>query len=122
MKIVLRPHHIIGLAGYIVEVRTSFRNLIVVNHEDEPIKLEVPVLNDEWIEEHEALGLEVIPVNDDDDFLVMYQMAKHKLDEERNNVRAEVALISTDDSSVKVYVIPTDEEVMIARDTYKLAS
>ena len=44
------------------------------------------------------------------------------LDEQRNNVRAEVALISTDDSSVKVYVIPTDEEVMIARDTYKLAS
>ena len=45
-----------------------------------------------------------------------------KLDEQRNNVRAEVALISADDSSVKVYVIPTDEEVMIARDTYKLAS
>ena len=45
-----------------------------------------------------------------------------KLDEERNNVRSEVALISTDDSSIKVYVIPTDEEVMIARDTYKLAS
>lgn len=45
-----------------------------------------------------------------------------KLDEQRNNVRAEVVLISTDDSSVKVYVIPTDEEVMIARDTYKLAS
>lgn len=45
-----------------------------------------------------------------------------KLDEQRNNVRAEVALISTNDSSVKVYVIPTDEEVMIARDTYKLAS
>lgn len=45
-----------------------------------------------------------------------------KLDEQRNNVRGEVALISTDDSSVKVYVIPTDEEVMIARDTYKLAS
>ena len=45
-----------------------------------------------------------------------------KLDEQRNNVRAEVTLISTDDSSVKVYVIPTDEEVMIARDTYKLAS
>ena len=33
MKIVLRPHHIIGLAGYIVELRTSFRNLIVVNSE-----------------------------------------------------------------------------------------
>ena len=42
-----------------------------------------------------------------------------KLDEERNNVRGKEALISTDDSKVKVYVIPTDEEVMIARDTYK---
>ena len=44
-----------------------------------------------------------------------------KLDDERNNVRGQIALISSDDSSVKVYVIPTDEEVMIARDTYKLA-
>ena len=29
-------------------------------------------------------------------------------------------LISTDDSNIKVYVIPTDEEVVIARDTYNL--
>ncbi len=41
-----------------------------------------------------------------------------KLDEEANNVRGEEKLISTPDSTVKVYVIPTDEEVMIARDTY----
>ena len=41
-----------------------------------------------------------------------------KLDEEANNVRGKEALISAPDSSVKVYVIPTDEEVMIARDTY----
>jgi acetate kinase len=42
-----------------------------------------------------------------------------KIDEEKNNIRGEEALISTEDSAVKVYVIPTDEEVMIARDTYK---
>lgn len=42
-----------------------------------------------------------------------------KLDEERNNTRGKEALISSDDSKVKVYVVPTDEEVMIARDTYK---
>ena len=42
-----------------------------------------------------------------------------KIDKEKNNIRGEEALISTDDSTVKVYVIPTDEEVMIARDTYK---
>lgn len=88
MKIVLRAHHIISLAGYIVELKTSFRNLIVVNHSDEPVKLEVPVLNDQWIEEHRALGLEVIPVKDDDNFLVMYQIAKHKLDEERKEVES----------------------------------
>ncbi|MBE6487692.1 MAG: hypothetical protein E7Z86_03155 [Methanosphaera stadtmanae] len=86
MKIVLRAHHIIGLGGYIVELRTSFRNLIVVNHTDEPIKLEVPVLYDDWIEEHRELGLEVIPVYDDGDYLVEYQMAKHKLDEERKQL------------------------------------
>ena len=43
-----------------------------------------------------------------------------KLDDERNNTRGEEKLISTDDSKVKVYVIPTDEEVMIARDVYRL--
>ena len=41
-------------------------------------------------------------------------------DDERNNVRGKLTLISSDDSTVPVYVIPTDEEVMIARDTYNL--
>lgn len=40
-----------------------------------------------------------------------------KLDPQRNNVRGKDALISTDDSTVKMYVIPTNEEIMIARDT-----
>ena len=40
-----------------------------------------------------------------------------KLDAERNKVRGEEAVISTDDSQVKVVVIPTDEELMIASDT-----
>ena len=43
-----------------------------------------------------------------------------KIDEERNNIRGEETLISSDDSTVKVYVIPTDEELMIACDTYNL--
>ena len=40
-----------------------------------------------------------------------------KLDPERNKVRSKEAIISTDDSKVKVVVIPTDEELMIASDT-----
>ena len=43
-----------------------------------------------------------------------------KLDEEKNNVRGKFTLISSDDSKIKVYVIPTDEELMIARDTLEL--
>lgn len=43
-----------------------------------------------------------------------------KVDNDRNNVRSKEALISADDSKVKCFVIPTDEELMIARDTYNL--
>ncbi len=43
-----------------------------------------------------------------------------RLNEEANNCRGKVQKISTDDSSIPVYVIPTDEELMIARDTFNL--
>ena len=45
-----------------------------------------------------------------------------KMDAERNNCRGEERLISADDSKVQVWVIPTDEEVMIARDTQELVT
>lgn len=41
-----------------------------------------------------------------------------KLDKEANKVQGKEALITSSDSSIPCYVIPTDEEVMIARDTY----
>ena len=39
-----------------------------------------------------------------------------KVDPEKNNVRGQERIISTDDSKVKVLLVPTDEELMIARD------
>lgn len=42
-----------------------------------------------------------------------------KLDHEANNTRGEEKLISTDDSSIKCFIIPTNEEVVIARDVIK---
>lgn len=45
-----------------------------------------------------------------------------KIDAERNNVRGEDKLISADDSSIKVLVIPTNEELMIAKDTLELVN
>lgn len=44
-----------------------------------------------------------------------------EIDEERNFVRGEERLISTDKSKIKLYLLPTNEEVMIARDTLRLS-
>jgi acetate kinase len=43
-----------------------------------------------------------------------------KIDDEKNKIRGEEAEISTADSKVKIYVVPTNEELMIARETLKL--
>ena len=43
-----------------------------------------------------------------------------KLDAEKNDVRGKFTLISSDDSKIPVYVVPTNEELMIAMDTYEL--
>lgn len=46
-----------------------------------------------------------------------------KLDKELNNKsHGEEVILSTDDSKVKVMLIPTDEELMIASDTYEIVS
>ena len=43
-----------------------------------------------------------------------------KLDLVKNKVRGKEMEISRDDSKVKIFLIPTNEELMIARDTYKI--
>ena len=44
-----------------------------------------------------------------------------EIDEVANNVRGEERLITTENSSIPCYIIPTNEELMIARDTYDLS-
>ncbi|MCH3964021.1 MAG: acetate kinase [Clostridium sp.] len=43
-----------------------------------------------------------------------------KLDKQKNNIAGEAAEISASDSKVKVLAIPTNEELMIARDTQRI--
>lgn len=43
-----------------------------------------------------------------------------KLDPEKNKIRGEEAEISAEDSKVKIYIVPTNEEIVIARDAYEL--
>lgn len=42
------------------------------------------------------------------------------LDQEKNNVRGKEVVISTDDSKNKILIVPTNEELVIARDTLEL--
>ena len=45
-----------------------------------------------------------------------------KLDLVKNKVRGKEMVISAEDSKVKVLLIPTNEELMIARDTYNIVT
>ena len=59
--------------------------------------------NDAWTREAICNGLEGFGV---------------KIDPERNKVRGKETLISADDSKVKVYIIPTNEELVLVREVY----
>lgn len=43
-----------------------------------------------------------------------------EIDEDANNMRGEEKLVSKPESKVKIYVIPTNEELMIAKETERL--
>jgi len=72
--------HIMSLGGYIVETDFPYRNVIVVNPTEEPMKVEVPVFDEEWVEEHRQLGLELTPLTEEDNYLSEFRKAKAKLE------------------------------------------
>ena len=45
-----------------------------------------------------------------------------EIDDEKNDVRGKDAIISKDSSKVKILLVPTNEELMIAKDTYELVT
>lgn len=55
-----------------------------------------------------------------EDIMKGFEQFGIKIDPEKNNVRGGEHEVSTDDSKVKVMVIATNEELMIARDTQRL--
>lgn len=74
-----------------METEFPYRNVIVVNPTEEPIKLEVPVFNEEWLEEQRKLGLELTPLTDEDNYLSQFRKAKAKLErlKEEKGVKAD---------------------------------
>jgi len=45
-----------------------------------------------------------------------------EIDKEKNKVRAKEQIISSDNSKVTVIIVPTDEELVIAQDTYEIVN
>ena len=43
-----------------------------------------------------------------------------EIDKEKNKIRGEEAKISSENSKVLLYIVPTNEELVIAQDTYEL--
>ncbi|ABR56755.1 energy-converting hydrogenase B subunit P [Methanococcus aeolicus] len=88
-KMVLLPKLTMALGGYIRETTMPYtedeakpfphRNVIVGNPSNEPIKIDVPAYDDGWVERHKNLGLIVVPVSEDDDFVGMYKMVLEKV-------------------------------------------
>ena len=91
MKFVVRAMHIICVGGYIVETQFPYRNLIVVNPTEEPIKIDIPIFTEDWIEEHRSLGLEITPITEKQSFLSNFRKAKIKLDQLKEEKLKEIA-------------------------------
>lgn len=89
MKFVVSPYHIVSLGGYIVERNFPYKNLILVNKNDEAIKVEIPVFEESWIEEHRNLGIDVIPVKYEDSFLTLFKKAQIDLNDVKSKLESE---------------------------------
>ena len=86
---VLLPKLTMALGGYIRETVMPYRddeatpfpyrNVIVGNPTNEPIKIDVPAYNDGWIERHKKLGLIIVPITENDDFVGLYKMVLEKV-------------------------------------------
>ena len=67
-----------------------------------------------------GLGENAIPIREQ--ICANMEFLGIKMDTEKNKVRGEEVDVATDDSKVRIFVIPTNEELVIAMDTYKIAT
>ncbi|MCR4605005.1 MAG: acetate kinase [Eubacterium sp.] len=132
MTILNKESGVYGLSG---GVSSDFRDLDAASNEgNEKAKLAVEVFSyrtAKYIGAYVAAldGVDAIAFTaglGENNTVVRGQIMSHfgylgiKIDDEKNKIRGEETLISTDDSKVKVIVIPTNEELAIARETVRL--
>ena len=132
MRILNKESGVYGLSG---KVSSDFRDLDKASNEGNELAkqaVEVFCYNAaKYIGAHIAVmnGVDAIIFTaglGENDHVVRKQIMSYfeymgvKIDEENNKKRSEEVMISTPDSKVKVYIIPTNEELAIARETVAL--
>jgi (2Fe-2S) ferredoxin len=78
------------------------------------------ILPDETVLDKSIPGIEEIPFFANQELRVLRN--RGMIDPEKNKVQGKEAIISNDNSKVKVMVIPTNEEWMIAKDTAEIST
>lgn len=114
----------------------DFREIEAISNENEMANVAIQKFNSsiaQYIARYaaEMNGLDLLVFTGgigENQITVRKEICKHlefmgvKLDVERNNVKSEEKEISDSSSKVKIFIIPTDEEMVIARDTLQLVS
>ena len=77
-KIVIREKHVITLGGWVVEHRANlpYRDYVVGNPFNQPVKIEAPIYSQEGIKTLEDLGLIVEPVANYDQLIEKLKKVK----------------------------------------------
>ncbi|MCC7572953.1 MAG: energy-converting hydrogenase B subunit EhbP [Candidatus Methanofastidiosum sp.] len=100
-KFILFPKDVQNMGGYIVEnvAKLGYRDIIVGNPTDEPIKIEIPVYNEDIVKSYEQLGIIVYRMKTDESLISALDKVK--------------AIVKTDNlKDMKNYDIPKKKKTI----------
>jgi len=77
-KFILFPKDVQNMGGYIVEnvAKLGYRDIIVGNPTDEPIKIDIPVYNEDIVKSYEQLGIIVYRLKIDESLISALEKVK----------------------------------------------
>ncbi len=77
-KFILFPKDVQNMGGYIVEnvAKLGYRDIIVGNPTDEPIKIEIPVYNEDVVKSYEELGVIVYRMKPEESLIAALDKVK----------------------------------------------
>ncbi len=82
MKYLFEPGKVINLGGYICEpvAKLDYRDVVVGNPLDEPVKIDIPIYSEEMVDAIRDLGLVVRPVKEGEDLVRAIEVVKKAME------------------------------------------